>query len=100
MAVKKTVRHASAIKAARQALKHQARNRAALSRVKTAVKNLKDALNVKGTDKSALQVKVAPLLQQAQKTIMTAAQKNILKRKTASRKISRLSKAVHQATQA
>ena len=99
MAGKKTVRHASAIKAARQALKHQARNRAALSKVKTAVKNLREALNDKGASKADLQKKVTPLLQQVQKTMMTAAQKKIMKKETASRKISRLSQAVHQATQ-
>lgn len=100
MAGKKTVRHKSAIKAARQALKHQTRNRAALSRVKTAVKTLRDTLNDKTVSKSDLQKKLTPLLQNVQKTLMTAAQKKIMKRETAARKISRLSQAVHQATQA
>jgi small subunit ribosomal protein S20 len=98
MAGKKTVRHKSALKAARQALRHQARNRAALSQVKTAVKNLRTALNEKTENKADLQKKLAPMLGLVQKTLMTAAQKKIVKKETASRKIARLSKAVHQAT--
>ena len=99
MAGKKAVRHKSALKAARQALKRQARNRAALSQVKTAVKNLKSAL---GTQVSATekQKTLVPLLNQAQKVLMSAAQKKIIKRETASRKIARLSQAVHRAGQA
>lgn len=100
MAVKKSVRHKSAMKAARQALKHQAKNRAALSQVKTAVKNLRQALGEKNSSKAELKKKVEPLLVLAQKTLMTAARKKIMKRETASRKISRLGRAVHVATQA
>lgn len=100
MAVKKSVRHKSAMKAARQALKHQARNRAALSQVKTAVKNLRTALGEKTASKADLKKKVEPLLVVAQKTLMTAARKQIIKPETASRKISRLSRAVHVATHA
>lgn len=92
MAGKKTVRHKSALKAARQAIKHQARNRSAMSQVKTAVKNLKVALQ----DKNLSAEKLFPLFNQAQKMLMTAAQKRILKRETASRKVSRLAQAVHQ----
>jgi len=100
MAGKKTVRHQSALKAARQAIKRQARNRAALSKVKTAVKNLRTALGEKAKSPAEKQKTLVPLLNQVQKTLMSAAQKKILKRETASRKISRLSQAVHQACQA
>jgi len=92
MAGKKTVRHKSALKAARQALRHQARNRSAMSQVKTAVKNLRTALQ----DKSFSAEKLIPLFNHAQKMLMTAAQKKILKRETASRKVSRLAQSVHQ----
>ena len=100
MAAKKTVRHKSALKAARQSLKRQGRNRAALSQVKTSVKNLRNALTEKAGSKADLSKKLMPLLNNVQKTLMTAAQKKIIKRETASRKIARLSQAVHQATQA
>lgn len=99
MAGKKTVRHKSALKAARQALKRQTRNRAALSQVKTAVKNLKSALGTKASSPAEMQKTLNPLLNQAQKILMSAAQKKIIKKETASRKIARLSQAVHQASQ-
>jgi len=100
MAGKKTVRHKSALKAARQALKRQARNRAALSQVKTAVKNLKVALATKVNSAAEKQQTLIPLLNQAQKVLMSAAQKKIIKKETASRKIARLSQAVGRASQA
>ena len=92
-------RHASALKAARQAIKHQARNRATLSKCRSVVKDLTDAIaNTK--DKAELKKQVGPLLAQVQKTLMKAASKNILKKQTVSRKIARLSKSAHVAISA
>ena len=90
-------RHKSALKAARQAAKRTARNSAALSTVRTTVKKLRVAIASAKTgkgDKKAL----APLLNEVQRTLMKAASKNLLKSKTASRHIARLSKAVHHAS--
>lgn len=90
-------RHKSALKAARQAVKRTARNSAALSTVRTTVKKLRTAITTAKTgkgDKKAL----APLLNDVQRVLMKAASKNLLKSKTASRQIARLSKAVHQAS--
>ena len=90
-------RHASAVKAARQALKRQARNRAALSECKTVVRHLKDAL-AKKSSKEELKKAAAPLLNEVQRVLMKAAHKKILKKETVSRKIARLSHEVHTAT--
>ena len=67
-------RHASALKAARQALKHREANRQTRGKVKSVVKQLRDALTQK------------------------AASKNVIKKETASRQIARLSAAVHRVT--
>ena len=88
------VRHQSAVKAARQAVKRAARNQAALAKVKTVVKKLRLAVADTKGDKKAL----APLLNDVQRTLMKAASKNLMKRETASRHISRLSIAVAKAT--
>jgi len=88
-------RHASALKAARQAIRRNVRNQKALSTCRTAMKKFRTAL----TDKKLAKDKVETLLSEVQKTLMTAATKKILKRETASRYISRLSAAAHQALQ-
>lgn len=90
-------RHKSAVKAARQAVKRNARNTQAHARVKTIVKKLKTALATPVKDKDAAKKSLAPLLNDVQKTLMKAASKNLIKRETASRTVSRLSSAVHKA---
>ncbi len=88
-------RHQSALKAARQAVKRQTRNTAALSRVKTTVKKLREAIVAKGEKKG-----LPALLNEVQRTLTKAASKNLMKRETASRQIGRLSQAVHRAMKA
>ena len=88
--------HASAEKAARQATKRQNRNLQVVSRCKTSIKKLRTAIVAKyGTKDEALKA-LGPLLSNVQKTLMKAASKRIMKPKTASRHISRLSSAVHK----
>lgn len=88
-------RHASAVKAARQAIKHRERNRQARSKCKNVVRELKTALEAKAGTKTPVELK--KLLNDAQKTLMTAAGKNIMSRKTASRYVARLSTRVARA---
>lgn len=90
-------RHKSAVKAARQAVKRTTRNTAALSKVKTAVKKLKTAIAANSTGKAADKKDLLPLLNEAQRTLMKAASKKLLKRETASRQVARLSKAIQRA---
>ncbi len=89
-------RHASALKAARQAIKHRERNRQMRSQFKTLVKSLRTALEEKS--KAEAKKNLPPLLNQVQRVLMKAASKNLIKKKTASRYISRLSAAVSRAT--
>ena len=81
--------HKSAIKRSRQALKRRERNISAKSSVKTGVKTVLEAVAKKDPEaaKTAL-AKAAP-------AIAKAATKGALHKKTASRKISRLTKRVN-----
>ncbi|GAB4230052.1 MAG: 30S ribosomal protein S20 [Deltaproteobacteria bacterium] len=81
----------SAIKRHKQSLKRRARNRHVRSTVKTAVKNLRAAIAGEAPDQAA------GLLRTAASELARAGSKGVLHRKTASRKISRLAKAVHRA---
>lgn len=90
--------HASATKAAKQAVVRNQRNNQARARFRTIVKNLRTVTKSKvGKDAEKI---LQPLLNEAQKILMKAASKNLIKKKTASRYISRLSQAVHTATHA
>jgi small subunit ribosomal protein S20 len=90
--------HASAVKAARQAVVRNERNTQARARFRTVVKNLRTAMKSKlGKDAEKT---LQPLLNEVQKVLMKAASKDLIKKKTASRYVSRLSKAVHQITRA
>jgi small subunit ribosomal protein S20 len=80
--------HASAIKRDRQNKKKQTMNRFWKSRVRTASKSVLEAVEKK--DKKAAQTSLAA----AMKEIDKAAGKKVIHASTASRKISRLSKAV------
>lgn len=81
---------ASAVKRHKQSLKRRARNRHVRSTVKSSVKEVRAAL-AEGADKGA------ELLSNAMSVIARSGAKGVLHKKTASRKISRLAKAVHKA---
>jgi small subunit ribosomal protein S20 len=81
---------ASAEKRNRQRLRRRARNLAHLSKVRSTVKKVVTATTGKDS-------KAKELLAEAVKVLASAAQKGVLKRKTASRKISRLTKALNAA---
>lgn len=74
-------RHASSIKRDKQAIKHRARNKQAISRLKTAVKKVRSTRS-------------ADDLKKAIPLIAKAGGKGFIHKKTASRLISRLSKFV------
>jgi small subunit ribosomal protein S20 len=80
---------ASGIKRHKQSLKRRARNRHVRSTVKTVVKELREGLQ-EGAGKGA------EALVKAASVIARAGSKGVIHKKTASRKISRLSKAVHK----
>ncbi len=84
-------RHQSAIKAARQTLKRQERNRSILRRVRTFMKRVHSALQEKNSDvaKSSLR--------DATSELHKAVTKGTLHKKTASRWISRLTLRVNAA---
>lgn len=82
---------ASAEKKNRQRLRHRQRNLLSLSRVRTYVKRVRTAVAAK--DKKA-----KDLLKAAVKLIDKAAQKGLIKKQTAARKVSRLTKFVQAAT--
>jgi small subunit ribosomal protein S20 len=75
--------HKSTIKRARQAEKRQQRNRQILSAVRTAVKKVLTAVDQKAPDAHAL-------LREASSALHKAAAKGVIKRNTASRRVSRL----------
>jgi small subunit ribosomal protein S20 len=83
----------SVIKRNRQAQKRRVRNQAARTKVRGAVKGVRDAMS-SGT--SAADRKKA--LGQAMRTLQKAAGKGLLHKRTAARKISRLSKALHRSS--
>jgi small subunit ribosomal protein S20 len=80
----------SAEKRNRQRIRRRLRNLMHLTRVRTLVKRVRAEL-------ASGEGKAADALKQAVQMIDKAAQKGVLKRETASRKISRLTKAVAQA---
>ena len=81
--------HASAIKRQKQSVKRNARNRAARTRVKNVVKAVRAA--IKNNDKAAAQEQ----LRQASSVLARVAVKGVIHKKNASRKVSRLAKAVN-----
>ncbi|MCX5743015.1 MAG: 30S ribosomal protein S20 [Proteobacteria bacterium] len=74
---------ASAEKQNRKMIKHRARNRAAMAKIRTAVKAARAAVDEKAAEAAAL-VKTAVAV------VDSAVSKGILKRNTASRYVSRL----------
>ncbi|HEY2743757.1 MAG TPA: 30S ribosomal protein S20 [Polyangia bacterium] len=82
---------ASAEKRNRQRIKRRARNQFHLSTMRTHVKRVRAAIESKDG-------KVAELLQAAVGVIDKAAQKGVLDKKAAARKISRLTKSLNRAS--
>jgi len=91
-------RHKSAVKAARQALKRTARNSQARASYRTLIKKLRAVIETKDLKKDVAVKTLPPMLNEIQRVLTKAASKNLIKRETASRQISRLSAAVHRAT--
>lgn len=84
--------HKSALKRHRQSLIARARNRAMKTRVKNAIKAVRDAVDTK--DATAAQ----NALKAATAVLDSAASKQIIHWKTAARKVSRLNLAVNKIT--
>ena len=82
---------ASAEKRNRQRIKRRARNQSHLSTMRTYVKRVRTAIEAKDG-------KLADVLKAAVAIIDKAAQKGVIDRKTASRKISRLTKSANRPT--
>lgn len=82
--------HKSALKRHRQSLVARAKNRAAKTEVKNAIKAVREALDQKDAAAAAAAMK------QATSVLDSAASKKILHWKTAARKVSRLSLAVNK----
>lgn len=89
-------RHQSAVKAARQAVKRAARNQAATAKIRTQVKKLRGAIAEMASGKGDRKT-VAPIFNEVQRALTKAASKNLMKKGTVSRYISRLSLAVDRA---
>ena len=83
--------HTSTIKRARQAEQRRLRNKAVLSRVKGVVKKTRIAIQENDSDATKTQ------LHAAQVALHKAASKGVLHRNTASRRLSRLARAVNAA---
>jgi len=84
------IRHKSTEKRARQNKKRYLHNRAIKSSMKTRIKNLLTALETKNEES------VYPELKKVISSINRAASKGVIHKKTASRKISRLTKRVNK----
>jgi small subunit ribosomal protein S20 len=85
---KKSQRHASAIKAHRQSLRHNERNRMAKKSIRLAMRAVTDAASAKDT------TKLGELMSAASAALDKAAKTGALHWKTAARKKSRLAKRV------
>lgn len=78
--------HKSAVKAHKQSLKNKARNQSIISKVKTFIKKFEEML------KSGSKEDTKTAFVKAESEIMKSASKGVMKKKTASRKVSRLNK--------
>ncbi len=81
--------HKSALKRVRQNAIRRERNRVARTRIKNVVKQVRGSVSENMTDDVAAQ------LNQAKSVIAKAAKKGVIHKRTAARKISRLSKLVN-----
>jgi small subunit ribosomal protein S20 len=84
--------HKSTIKRARQAEKRNQRNRAVLSSVKNIIKRVLTAVDEKNAERAASS------LREATSALHKAVTKGVLKRNTASRRVSRLAAKVNALT--
>jgi small subunit ribosomal protein S20 len=82
----------SGIKRHKQSLKRRIRNRHVRSTVKTAIKDVRGAIAENNAETAA------GALAAASSELARAAKKGVIHRKTASRKVARLAKAVNKAT--
>lgn len=83
--------HKSALKRHKQSEVRAARNRAAKTRIRNVVKDVRAAIKANDQDKAQ------QLLSVAASTLGKAASKGVLHKKNAARKISRLAKAINAA---
>ena len=81
--------HKSAIKRARQHEKRRMRNKSSKTRIKNIVKSVRHTVNEKSNEAALAELNIAKSI------IDNAAKKGVIHRKTASRKISRLSRLVN-----
>ena len=81
--------HKSAIKRARQNEKRRLRNKSSKTRIKNIVKDVRLAVSEKSNETALAELNIAKSI------IDNAAKKGVIHRKTASRKISRLSRLVN-----
>lgn len=88
-------RHASALKAARQAVKRNKRNTSTRANLRTAVKKVRTTLTSKAK-KEELKKTLPALLNEAQRALMKAASRGLIKKGNASRQVARLSAAIHK----
>ncbi len=86
--------HKSVIKRHRQSLKRRARNQEIKSRVKTLIKKVRQSIDKK--DHAIAQTQLLDV----NRVLDSAANKGVLKHNTASRRMSRLARAVHLVSQA
>ncbi len=92
-------RHANALKAARQAKRRNERNRNQRAGLRTVVKKVRATIETKAK-KEELKKTLPSLLNDAQRQLMKAASRGLIKAGNASRQIARLSKAAHKALNA
>lgn len=90
-------RHKSALKAARQNTKRRLANQAVKSRYKTFIRAIREGLQTAGADKETAKKILTPMVNNIQSVLMKAASKNLIKKKTASRYVARISASVHKA---
>jgi small subunit ribosomal protein S20 len=83
-------RHPSALKRHRQSLKRRARNAARRSNIRTRVRKVRESIEKKDSAAAREQLK------QAVSSLMRARGKGVLHKRTAARRIARLSRAVHR----
>ena len=92
-------RHANALKAARQSKKRNERNRKSRAGLRTVVKKVRATLDSKAK-KEDLKKVLPALLNEAQRALMKASSRGLIKKGNASRHVARLSKAIHKALNA
>ncbi len=85
--------HKSAIKRHNQSIQRRLRNQSVQSSVKTLIKKVKAAIDSEKPDPEA----IAEKIREVNGSLDKAVGKGVIKRNTASRKLSRLARAAHQA---